>query len=122
LLRVQGVRPGWQPLVDHLHGAPAAHAGTLLAAVFFVVTTYHTGLVAALSGTLGHRLLGLRVRQNDGNKPGPFRALLRGLGCAVGVMMFAVGPAYGVLLDRRGRGVGDLLARSFVAVADRPSA
>ncbi|SEE01373.1 RDD family protein [Ruania alba] len=59
-------------------------------------------LVGTAGSTIGHRLLGLGVRTEDGRFPGPLRALVRT------VLVCLVIPA--VVTDPDGRGVHDRAA------------
>lgn len=107
-----GVRPAVQPIVDAAHGNPVALAVTLLGAPFVAVALYQALGVLLLGATVGGRLAGLRVvRMRDGAKPGALRALVRAALSALGTIAFGSGPLWGLLIDRRRRGLGDLVAR-----------
>jgi uncharacterized RDD family membrane protein YckC len=121
LLSRAGVRAAWQPIVDHAHANLVGAIVAVVVAPLAAVALYHALTVIALGGTVGHRVLGLRVvRAKDGAKPGFVRALVRGALTAAGIGAFAAGPLWGLLVDRRRRGAGDLLTGSFVARAAKP--
>ena len=113
-----GVRPAVQPVVDQAHTDPIPMAVALVGAPFFAIALYQTLTVLALGGTVGGRLAGMRVvRVRDGARPGPLRALVRGVASAVGTVAFGCGPFWGLLIDRRRRGLGDIVASSVVVRA-----
>lgn len=117
-LVVVGVRPAVQPVVDQAHADPIPMAVVLLGAPFVAVALYQALSVLVLGGTVGCRVAGLRVvRQQDGARPGALRALVRGLASAFGTMLFGSGPLWGLLIDRRRRGLGDIVARSVMVRA-----
>lgn len=117
-LSAVGVRAAVQPVVDRSHADPVTMAGLLLAVPFCAVALYQAVTVLFLGGTLGCRLAGLRVvRQCDGARPGAMRALVRGLASALGTLLFGSGPLWGLLIDRRRRGLGDVVASSVVVRA-----
>ena len=114
-LSAVGVRAAVQPLVDQAHADPLVMLAVMVGAPFFAVALYQAATVLLLGGTLGGRLVGLRVvRQHDGARPGALRVLVRGVATAVGVLAFGSGPLWGLLIDRRRRGLGDIVARSLM--------
>jgi uncharacterized RDD family membrane protein YckC len=118
-LQARGVRADWQPVVDMLHADPLMGALSLVGAPILVVAGYHFACVVVLSATLGQLALGLRVRARaTGARPGVARSLVRALGTAAGVLLLGAGPCWGLLVDRERRGLGDLIARSFVVRAN----
>lgn len=116
-LAVEGVRVALQPVVDFIYASPVAAVSALVVAPLVALVVYH-GVVVAIGGaTVGQRLLRLRVvRMSTGEPPGPGRALVRGLMTSVGVLLCGAGPLWGMFVDRRRRGLGDLVARTIVVV------
>jgi len=119
-LTVLGVRFAVQPLVDYLHQSPVPAAAVLLGTPFAVFALYQALSVLVLRGTLGCRLAGLRVvALADGSRPGLVRSVVRGVAAAAGALLFGSGPMWGIFVDRRRRGLGDIVARSVVVRAGR---
>ena len=119
-LTVLGVRFAVQPLVDYLHQSPMPAAAVLLGTPFAVFALYQALSVLVLRGTFGCRLAGLRVvALADGSRPGLVRSIVRGVAAAAGALLFGSGPLWGIFVDRRRRGLGDIVARSVVVRAGR---
>ena len=66
----------------------------------------------AAGGTLGMRLLGIRLVDAEGKMPGPVRALRRLLGVIVAVVPFGLGLLW-IAADRRKQGWHDKIAGTF---------
>jgi uncharacterized RDD family membrane protein YckC len=122
LLRARGVTVDVQPIIDFAFAEREVAALVLIGAPLAIVAAYQLVGVAALQGTLGQRLVGVRVvRIATGGRPGFLRATVRAVFCALGVAALGAGPLYGVFVDRWRRGWGDLVART-VAASSRPRA
>lgn len=119
-LTALGVRFAVQPLVDYLHQSPVPAAAVLLGTPFAAFALYQALSVLVLRGTLGCRLAGLRVvALTDGSRPGLVRSVVRGVAAAAGALLFGSGPLWGIFVDRRRRGLGDIVARSVVVRVGR---
>lgn len=97
-----------------------SRAGWFLLAIGGIWLAYH-GVIQALVGTLGKRLLGLGVVGPDGQRAPMWRTLVRSLPLAVGASLvgigFLVAAAVGfvmILVHPRHRRVGDVIARTYV--------
>ena len=123
VLLALGVRPAVQPVVDRAHADPITMVVAIVGAPFVTVALYQALTVVLFGATVGGRLAGLRVvRVRDGERPGVVRALVRGAAAAVGTVAFGGGPLWGVLVDRRRRGLGDLVTRCVTVRASARSA
>jgi uncharacterized RDD family membrane protein YckC len=116
LLDRKGVRLDVQPIVDFIHKSPPQAVILIGGGAFVGLSLYQVLTVAILGGTVGQRVLGLRVlRLKDGRRAGIVRSIIRGFLCAGGALFLLAGPLFGVFLDRKRRGFGDFLARTVVA-------
>lgn len=114
-LAVRGVRVAWQPVVDFVHLDVVTGVTTLLVPPLLALVALQLASVLALGASIGQRLAGLRVaRVFDGATPGPARLFARALAGSLGVLALGVGPLWGFWVDRRRRGLGDLVARTIV--------
>jgi uncharacterized RDD family membrane protein YckC len=104
---VGGLRPAW------LVGALLASGWMLTVGIYFVL------FWSAAGQTPGMRLLHLRVRRPDGDKPSIGRALVRVVGLVLAIVPLFVG-FLPVLFTERRRGLPDFLAGTVV-VYDRAS-
>ncbi|MFN3199841.1 MAG: RDD family protein [Bradymonadia bacterium] len=72
-----------------------------------VIVTMTTGLIYGIlfhtlfEGTIGERLMGLRLVADDGDLAGPVRALFHGLGTTLGVLILAQGYMWAAVGRRR---------------------
>jgi uncharacterized RDD family membrane protein YckC len=88
---------------------PAPSPGTLLLLGLCVQAVYFAVTWAAVGGTYGDRLLGLRVGDNTGGRLGWGRCATRAVLCT----LFPVGLVW-VLVSRENRSVQDVLLRTSV--------
>lgn len=110
-----GVQPAPQLLIDFAHASPSGVLAVFISVPFVVLCLVLGVPVMVLGATTGQFALGLRVvSARTGKSLPPLRAALRGVASALGTVCFAAGPLWGILVDRRRRGLGDLLARSVV--------
>lgn len=118
VLIVLGVRPAPQPIIDYAHASPAGALVVLLGVPFVVVGIAQALPVALFGATIGHMAFDLRVVSSSTGQPlSRTRAAVRGLTTALGVLCFGAGPLWGLLVDGRRRGLGDVLAGSIVVCA-----
>jgi uncharacterized RDD family membrane protein YckC len=88
-------------------GALLRPAGLGTFGPLLVLFLEHAVLVGTAGGTIGHRLVGVRVESLDGARPAPTQALIRSL-----LLVLAV-PA--LIWDRDQRGLHDKAAGALVA-------
>jgi uncharacterized RDD family membrane protein YckC len=90
--------------------------GPLFAGALVLFAVYHT-LAHGMSGaTLGKRLLGIRVVGPDGKRPAFPRAAIRAVLGLISLLLLGLGVLL-ALFTRSGRGLHDLLARTWVVEA-----
>ncbi len=102
---VGGLRPQW------LVGVVAAVGWALVVDAYLVLFWTMTGQ------TPGMRLMGLRVIGPDGEPPGLGRAVVRLIGLLLAMLVLFAG-FLPVLIDRRRRGLHDMLARTVVEATE----
>lgn len=79
---------------------------------------YHVITLGALQATLGQKIVATRmVARRNGGRPSPWRALMYGLGAAVGAISFGAGPLFALWIDRHRRGAGDWLAGTLLVTS-----
>ncbi len=95
-------------------------AGWFLLAIGGIWLAYH-GVIQALVGTLGKRLVGITVVGPDGQRAPLWRTLVRSLPLAIGASLVGLGflaaAAIGfvmILVHPRHRRFGDVMARTYV--------
>lgn len=71
-------------------------------------------LPLVLGASPGQRLLRLRLVDASGHKPSFFRMLVRAFVSAVSTAFFFAGPAWGLLVDGKRRGLHDVIAGTVV--------
>lgn len=114
-LAARAVPAAWQPIVDSVHADVVLGLATLLVPPLLAIVLVQLASVSALGATIGQRLAGLVVvRARDGEAPGFGRAGVRALFGALGVSALLAGPLWGLCVDRRYRGLGDLVAGTVV--------
>lgn len=99
-------------LAEHLHlfkGPAAVMLG--LAAIYAVVTRH------LLAGTLGERLLGLRLIDRDGEGAGPLRALAHAAGTLLGIATLLLGYAWAAV-DPRRQGLAEYVSGTLLVVGE----
>jgi uncharacterized RDD family membrane protein YckC len=89
---------------------------SVAAAVTIALTVYVTAAHALAGATLGKRLLRLRVVGPDGARPSPARSAARSILAIASAAIVGLGFAL-ALFTRSGRGLHDLLARTWVVKA-----
>jgi uncharacterized RDD family membrane protein YckC len=96
--------------------------GRILAAVAWagVVGTYFVVFWSTTGQTPGMRVLGLRVTRAGGTRLSLGRSVVRVVGLAIAIIPFFAG-FLPVLVDRRRRGIHDMLADTVVLYADTTS-
>lgn len=93
----------------------------LLPILLFLLALYYPVLEGLEGGTAGKFILGIRVVDYDGHRPGILKALVRTLTRLVEVNPFCVGglPAGIVaLMSPRKQRIGDMLAKTLVVYQD----
>ncbi len=91
----------------------ATHGGDVLAPFGFWILLHHVGLVVE-GGTIGHRLAGLRVVRENGERLGVVHAFVRAL-AAIGLSLPPLGMGFLWMLDQPRRQTWhDLIASSVV--------
>lgn len=94
----------------------AAQVGSALDELFAAwLAIHHIGLVAE-GGSLGHRLLGLRVTRLDGTRPGVVRAIIRILVTPLSWLPLGLGLLW--MLDQRERRTWHDLAAGTLVVRE----
>lgn len=97
-------------LAEHLHRfRPAAVAVVGIGALYGIITRL------ALGGTLGERLLGLRLIGPDGASAGPLRALAHALGTLIGLGLLTIGYAWAAV-DPRRQGLSAYISGTLLVV------
>lgn len=97
-------------LAEHLHRfRPAAVAALGIGALYGVITRLVMG------GTIGERLLGLRLVAADGERAGPLRALIHAFGTLLGLALLTVGYAWAAA-DLRRQGLAEYLSGTMLTV------
>jgi uncharacterized RDD family membrane protein YckC len=89
---------------------------SVAAAITIALSVYVTAAHALAGATLGKRLLGLRVVGPDGARPSPGRSAARSALAVASAAFLGLGFAL-ALFTRSGRGLHDLLARTWVVKA-----
>jgi uncharacterized RDD family membrane protein YckC len=100
-----------------LAGAEAsAITGPIFAGTLVLFVVYHLLAHGLYGATLGKRLFGIRVVGRDGERPGLGRATVRAVLAATSLLLLGLGVLL-ALFTRSGRGLHDLLARTWVVEA-----
>lgn len=97
-------------LAEHLHLFERAAVAALVGGAIYGVSTR-----ALLGGTLGERLLGLRLIGPDGEGAGPLRALAHAVGTVLGLAALTLGYAWAAV-DTRRQGLADHLSGTMLVV------
>jgi uncharacterized RDD family membrane protein YckC len=115
MLWSRGTRVAWQPVVDFVHADIAAGLVMLTAPPLAALVIAQLVSLFALGGSVGQRIAGLRVvNAANGGRPGPAQLGLRAVASSLGIIALLMGPLWGMWMDRRRRGLGDLVARTLV--------
>ena len=97
---------------DWLGVDPRAHewvVGYGIAAAWLLLPAAYSAAGAARRGTIGERLMGIRVLRPDGRRPGAARAITRAALRYPSVLLLGIG-LWASLLDPQGRTLHDRLA------------
>lgn len=104
LISPEALPPQRYDWIDYTAELIGQHAHMFLPAA---ITFFTLGLIygvlchTLIEGTLGERLLGLRLVANDGDLAGPIRALLHGLGTTLGLSLLTIGYVWAAVSRRR---------------------
>ena len=101
-------------LAAHLHLFQPAAIATLAVGAFYGVLSR-----TLMAGTLGERLLGLRLIGPDGEKAGPLRALVHVVGTVLGLAALTLGYAWAAA-DHKRQGLAGHLSGTLLIVG-RPT-
>lgn len=99
-------------LAEHRHLFKAPAVALLGVGAIYGVVTRHL-----LAGTLGERLLGLRLIDRDGEGVGPGRALLHAGGTLLGLALLLLGYAWAAV-DPRRQGLAEYVSGTLLVVGE----
>jgi len=101
-------------LAEHLHlFGKAAVASLVIGAIYGLLTR------AIMAGTIGERLLGLRLIARDGEGAGPIRVIVHVMGTVVGLAALSLGYAWAAV-DHTRQGLAGHLSGTLLIVG-RPA-
>lgn len=101
-------------LAEHLHLFQKAAGATLVIGALYGILTR-----AIMAGTLGERLLGLRLIGADGEDAGPIRVTLHVVGTLIGLALLTLGYAWAAV-DHKRQGLAGHLSGTLLVVG-RPA-
>ncbi|MCB9529380.1 MAG: RDD family protein [Myxococcales bacterium] len=99
-------------LAEHLHLFKGPAVVMLGVAAIYAVVTRHL-----LAGTLGERLLGLRLIDREGEGAGPLRALAHAAGTVVGLGALLLGYVWAAV-DPRRQGLAEYVSGTLLVVGE----